>query len=57
MFFLEKALLEFFQLFYLNFNLVHYVKKKLHINANNLDRFYSNLATNWSNIKKCFYLI
>ena len=44
MFFSEKAILEFFQLFYLNFNLVHYVRKNAHINANNLVRFCRNLA-------------
>ena len=44
MFFSEKAVLQLFQLFYLNFNFVHYIRKKLHINANNVDRFYSNLA-------------
>ena len=27
MFFSAKAILEYFQLFYLNFNLVHYVRK------------------------------
>ena len=44
MFFSAKAILEFFQLFYLNFNLVHYVRKKLHINANSWVRFCRNLA-------------
>ena len=44
MFISAKAILEFFQLFYLNFNLVHYVGKKSHINAYNLVRFYRNLA-------------
>ena len=39
MFFSAKAILEFFQLFYLNFNLEQYVRKKLHINSNNLVRF------------------
>ena len=43
-FFSAKAILEFFQLFYLNFNLVHYVRKILNFNANNLVQFYRNLA-------------
>ena len=47
MFFSAKAISEFFQLFFLNFNLVQYVRKKLHINANNLVRFFKNLALNW----------
>ena len=44
MFFSAKAILEFFQFLYLNFNLVQYVRKKLHINFKNFDRFYRNLA-------------
>ena len=44
MFFSAKAILELFQLFYLNFNLVHDVRKKLHINAYNLVRFCRNLV-------------
>ena len=44
MFFLAKAILEFFQLFYLNFNLVQYVRKKLHINSKNFYRFCRYLA-------------
>ena len=46
MFFSAKAVLEFFQLFYLNFNLEHYVRKKLDINSKNLVRFYRNSALN-----------
>ena len=44
MFFSAKAMFEFFQLLYLNFNLKQYVKKKLHINSKNLIRFCRNLA-------------
>ena len=44
MFFSAKAILEFFQLFYLNFNIEQYVRKKLYINSNNLVRFCRNLA-------------
>ena len=44
-FFSAKEILEFFQLFYLKFNLVHYVRKKLHIDDNNLVRFFRNLAS------------
>ena len=44
MFFSAKAILEFFQLFYLNFNLKQYVRKKLHINSKNLVGFCRNLA-------------
>ena len=44
MFFSAKAILEFFQLFYLNFNLEQYVRKKLHINSKNMVRFCRNLA-------------
>ena len=36
--FSAKAILEFFKLFYLNFNLEQYVRKKLHINSKNLLR-------------------
>ena len=43
-FFSAKAVLEFFQLFYFNFNLEQYVRKKLHINSKNLLRFCRNLA-------------
>ena len=43
MFFSAKAILEFFKLFYLNFNLEQYVSKKLHINSKNLVRFCRNL--------------
>ena len=39
MVFLAKAILEFFQLFYLDFNLMHYVRKKLYIYDDNLLRF------------------
>ena len=35
MFFSAKAILEFFQLLYLKFNLEQYVRKKLHINPKN----------------------
>ena len=44
MFFSAKAMLEFSQLFYLNFNLEQYVRKKLHINSKNLVRFCRNFA-------------
>ena len=44
MFFSAKAILEFFKLFYLNFNLEQYVRKNLHINPKNLVRFCRNLA-------------
>ena len=44
MFFSAKAILEFFQLFYSNFNLVHYVRKKLYTTTNNFLRFCRNLA-------------
>ena len=42
--FLSKTILEFFQLFNLNFNLEQYVRKKLHINSTNLVPFCRNLA-------------
>ena len=42
--FSAKAILEFFQLLYLNFNLEQYVRKKLHINSKNFVRFCRNLA-------------
>ena len=44
MFFSAKAILEFFKLFYLNYNLEQYVGKKLHINSKNFLPFYRNLA-------------
>ena len=44
MFFSAKAILEFFKLLYLNFKLEQYVRKKLHINSKDLDRFCRNLA-------------
>ena len=44
MFFSAKAILEFFQLLYLNFKLEQYVRKKLHTNSKNLVRFCRNLA-------------
>ena len=44
MFFSAKAMLEFFQLLYLNFNLEQYVRNKLHINSKNLVRFRRNSA-------------
>ena len=44
MFFIAKAILEFFQLLYLNFNLEQYVGQKLHINFKNLVRIFRNLA-------------
>ena len=44
MFFSAKVILEFFKLFYLNFNLEQYVRKKLHINSKNFVRFCRNLA-------------
>ena len=45
MFFSAKAILEFFKLFYLNFNLEQYVRKKLHINSKNFVRICRNLAS------------
>ena len=39
MFFSTKAILEFFKLFYLNFNIEQYVRKKLHINSKNFFDF------------------
>ena len=45
MFFSAKAILEFFKLFYLNFNFKQYVRKKLHINSKNFVRFCRNLAS------------
>ena len=44
MFFSIKAILEFFKLFYLNFNLEKYVRRELHINSKNFVRFCRNLA-------------
>ena len=44
MFFSAKAILEFFKLFYLNFNLEQYGRKKLHINSKIFVRFCKNLA-------------
>ena len=44
MFLSEKAILEFFELFYLKFNLEQYVRKKLHINSKNFVQFCRNLA-------------
>ena len=44
MFFSAKAILEFFQLFYLNFNLEQYVGKTLQINSKNFVRFCRYLA-------------
>ena len=44
MFFSAKAILEFFKLYYLNFNLEQYVRRKLHINCKNFVRFCSNLG-------------
>ena len=44
MFFSAKAILEFFQLLYFNFNLEQYVRKQLHIHSKNLVRFCRNLA-------------
>ena len=44
MLFLAKEILGFFKLICLNFNLVHYVRKKLHINDYNFVRFCRNLA-------------
>ena len=45
MFFSAKAILEFFKIFYLNFNLEQNVrKKKLHINSKTFVRFFKNLA-------------
>ena len=43
-FFSAKAILEFFKLFYLNFNLEQYVRKKIHINYKNFVPFCRNLA-------------
>ena len=44
MFFSAKPILEFVQLFYSDFNLVHYARKKLYIYDDNLLRFCINLA-------------
>ena len=44
MFFSKKTILEFFLLLYVNFILVHCIRKKVHINTNNLVRFCRNLA-------------
>ena len=44
MFFSARAILEFFKLFYLNFNLEQYVRKKSHINSKNFFRFCRNSA-------------
>ena len=44
MFISAEAILEFFKLFYSNFNLEQYVRKKLHINPKNFVRFCRNLA-------------
>ena len=44
MFFSAKAILEFFELFYVNINLEQYVRKKLHINSKNFVQFYRNSA-------------
>ena len=44
MIFSAKAILEFFQLFYSNFNLVHYARKKLYIYDHNSLRFCRNSA-------------
>ena len=44
MFFSAKAIFEFFKLFYSNFNLVHYTRKKLYIHDENLLRFCRILA-------------
>ena len=45
MFFSAKAIMEFLKLFYLNFNLEQYVRKKLHINSKNFVRFCRNSAS------------
>ena len=42
--FSAKAILEFFKLFYLNLNLEQYVRKKFHINLENLLQFCRILA-------------
>ena len=44
MFFSAKAILKFLKLFYLNFSLEQYVRKKLHINSKNFVRFCRNLT-------------
>ena len=44
MFFSAKAILEFFKLSYLNFNLEQYIRKKLHINSKDFVRFCRNLG-------------
>ena len=44
MFFSAKTILKFLKLFYLNFNLEQYVRKKLHINPKNFVRFCRNFA-------------
>ena len=48
MFFTAKTILEFFQLFYLNFNLVHYARKKLYFYDDNLLCFCRILALKWA---------
>ena len=42
--FSAKAILEFLKLFYFNFNLEQYVRKKLHISSKNFVRFCKSLA-------------
>ena len=44
MFFSAKTKLEFFQLFYSNFNLVHYARIKLYIYDDNLLQFCETLT-------------
>ena len=48
MLFSAKAILEFFELFYMNFNLEQYVRKKLHINSKNFVRLCRNLGLKFS---------
>ena len=55
MFFSAKAILEFFKLFYLNFNLKQYVRKKLHINSKNFVRFCRNIAISPRTLKNVDY--
>ena len=57
MFFSAKAILEFFKLFYLNFNLEQYVRKKLHFNSKNFVRFCRNLALKLVHTEKLFISI
>ena len=54
MFFSAKAILEFFQLLNLNFNLEQYVRKKLHIFSFNCTNFIFNVTI--SDFQSCIRL-